>query len=178
MSKYSKRLVNKICNLIKSDSYTIAELCVKVGISERSFYDWKSLNAEFADAIKKAEDERLEFFAAEAKKSLLKKLQGYMVQETKTISVAVKKDETGKSVVKELTVYEKHIQPDTTAIIFTLTNADSENWKNKFNNEITGKNGKDLRTVIILPSNNREKLQSEIDRIDKILETKKQSENE
>lgn len=178
MAKYSRKLVNKICNLIKSDSYTIAELCVKVGISERSFYDWKSLNADFAEAIKEAEDERLEFFAVEAKKSLIKKIQGYTVQEKKTVSVEGKKDGNSFSLVKELTVFEKHIQPDTTAIIFTLTNADSLNWKNKFNNEITGKNGKDMQTVIILPSNNREQIQSEIDRIDKILKTKNQNENE
>jgi transposase-like protein len=171
MSKFSKSLIKKICNLIKSDSYTIAELCAKVGISERSFYDWKAQNADFADALKEAEDERLNFYAVEAKKSLLKKLQGYMVQETKTVSVKGKKDENGKSVplVKELTVIEKHIQPDTTAIIFTLTNTDNENWKNRLNNELTGSIKVDSRI------RTKEELKAEIERIDKILETKKQS---
>lgn len=150
MAKYSKRITNKICSLIKEDSYTVAEICLKAGISERSYYDWKNKYAEFADAIKKAEDDFNSLLVVEAKKSLMKLVQGFMVQEKKTVTVdsGRKDEETGKPIVKvkEHTVAEKHYQPNPTAIIFTLTNRDPENWKNRQNTELTGKDGKDLIT--------------------------------
>lgn len=147
MAKYSKKIVDKICNLIKSDSYTIAEVCRLVGIAESTFFDWQANKVEFSECIKKAQDDRMQFFVAEAKKSLLKKVQGYTVDETKTVYVDSGKTQPGEKPqpkVKEQTIVKKHIQPDTAAIIFTLTNGDPDNWKNKQSNEVTGKDGKDL----------------------------------
>ena len=44
-------------------------------------------------------------------------------------------DENGKEKqkpkIKEKTIVKKHIQPDTAAIIFTLTNGNPERWKNR-----------------------------------------------
>lgn len=147
MAKYSKKIVDKICNLLKSDSYTIAEVCRLVGIAESTFFDWQANKVEFSECIKKAQDERMQFFVAEAKKSLLKKVQGYTVDETKTVYIDSGKTKPGEKPqpkVKEQTIIKKHIQPDTAAIIFTLTNGDPGNWKNKQSNEVTGKDGKDL----------------------------------
>lgn len=141
MAKYRKELINRICSLIKEDSYTIAEICLKVGISERSYYEWQSKYAEFADAIKKAGDDFNSLLIVEAKKSLMKKVRGYTVQEKRTVTAdSGKKNEEGKAIVrvKEHTVIDKHIQPDTAAIIFTLVNRDPDNWKNKMDNNITG----------------------------------------
>ena len=102
---------------------------------------------DFADAIEQAKDERMQFFVQEAKKSLLKKIQGYDVTETKVVTIPSKvKDEKGnpKPIIKEQTTTKKHIQADTAAIIFTLTNGDPEHWRNRQTTEVTGKDGKDL----------------------------------
>jgi len=32
--KYNKKIVEKICELIRSDSYTVLEICKQVGISK------------------------------------------------------------------------------------------------------------------------------------------------
>lgn len=136
MAKYGKAIVKKITDLIKSDSYTIAEICQMVGITESTYHDWKAKKPEFSESIKKAQESRMQFFVAEAKKSLIKKIQGYTVQEKKVVTVpSGKPDENGKQVpkIKEHTVIDKHYQPDTAAIIFTLTNGDPENWKNRQN---------------------------------------------
>lgn len=141
MAKYTKDLLERICSLVKEDSYTIAEICVNVGISERSFYDWQKKYAEFAEAIKRARDEFNNLLIAEAKKSLIKKIRGYTVQETKVVNVDSRKtDEQGNPIYreKEKTVIDKHFQPDTAAIIFTLCNRDPDNWKNKQDTNITG----------------------------------------
>lgn len=157
MAKYSKKIIDKICSLIKKDSYTVAEICSMSGISESTYFEWKAKKPEFSEAIKKAEDEFYSFMIVEARKSLVKKIQGYTVQEKKTVTVdsGKKNEETGKPVVKvkEHTVVEKHIQPDTAAIIFTLSNRDPENWKNR---QIVDSNITSDAAVVILPSNGRD----------------------
>jgi transposase-like protein len=147
MAKYSKKIVKRVIELMKSDTYTIAEICAIVGIAPRTFYDWQNEYEEFAQAIQDAKDERMQFFVSEAKKSLLKKIQGYTVQEKHTTMVDSKeKDANGKPKpkIKEQKIVDKHFQPDTAAIIFTLTNGDPDNWKNKHSAEVSGKDGKDL----------------------------------
>lgn len=147
MAKYSKKIVKRVIELMKSDTYTIAEICAIVGIAPRTFYDWQNEYEEFAQAVQEAKDERMQFFVSEAKKSLLKKIQGYTVQEKHTTMVDSKeKDANGKPKpkIKEQKIVDKHFQPDTAAIIFTLTNGDPESWKNKQSTEVTGKDGKDL----------------------------------
>lgn len=162
MAKYSKNIVDKICSLIREDSYTIAEICQQVGISEAIYFRWKNDKVEFFESIKKAEDARLQLFVTEAKKSLLKKIQGYDVEETRTVYLKPAKDDTTdekeakkKLKVKEQTVIKKHIQADTAAIIFTLTNGDPDNWKNRQNSDI---NAKIDAAVIAKPMSRKEAL--------------------
>ena len=141
MKKFSKKIAEHILAMIRADTHTISEVCKCVGISRQTFYNWQNENLEFAEAIEQANEERMQFFAVEAKKSLLKMVQGYEVTETR---VAVVPDENGKPKVKEQTTTKKHVQPDTKAIIFTLTNGDPARWRNKKSTEITGNRGKDL----------------------------------
>ena len=128
MAKCRKKIVDRICSLISKDSYTIAELCSMVGISERCFYDWQSNNAEFAESIARAGDRFNETMIKEAKFSLRKRVMGYEFDEKRTTYV---NDKRGNPIIKEQVNIRKHIQPDMSAIQFVLTNRDSENWKNK-----------------------------------------------
>jgi len=140
MAKYNKKVVDQICRLIASDSYIITEICRLSGISEETFYTWKKEKVEFSEAIQAAENKRRQFFVVEAKKSLLKKIQGYTVKEKKvtTYYPELKVGETRRRrIIKDQTLTDKFIQPDTSAIIFALTNCDPDNWKNKQNSDIT-----------------------------------------
>ena len=131
-TKYTPELVKRSCGLVEKDTYTVSELCESVGISETTFYDWKVKFSEFSDAIKKAEERRLDNFVVEAKRSLLKKIQGYEVKETQIVSIpGVDEKGNPNHIIKEKKTIKKHIQPDTTAIIFALTNLDPEHWKNR-----------------------------------------------
>jgi hypothetical protein len=129
MAKYNKETVKRISDLVSSDSYIVSEICRLAGISERTFYEWKSKNAVFADVLKKASDKFDELCITEAKKSLLKIAKGYDITETKTIYT----DMGGQPAIKEQTETTKHIQPLLGANIFILTNKDPENWKNRQN---------------------------------------------
>lgn len=147
MAKYSKKMVDNICYLLKSDSYTIAEVCRMVGVAERTFYEWQSKNAEFADAIKTAKDDFAKTILCECEKSLVKLIKGYDYEERKTVMVD---DNKGKPKIKEQTVTKKHIAPSLGAIIHYQTNKDPETWKNKQSMEVTGKDGKDLVPARVL----------------------------
>lgn len=145
--KYNAKIAEKICSLIATDTYTVAEICRMAKISVSTYFDWLNRFPEFSECIKKAEAERMAFFVVEAKKSLLRKIQGYTVQEKHITTVGSGKyDVNGKEIprIKEQKVVDKHFQPDTAAIIFTLCNGEPETWKNRQNNEVTGKDGKDL----------------------------------
>lgn len=168
MAKFSKKTVEKIVGLVKSDTYTIAEICRQVGITPKTYHAWINDYPDFADALERARDERLQMMVIEAKKSLMKKIQGYEVTEAKVITVpGNKKDEKGnpKPIIKEQTTTKKHIQPDTAAIIFTLTNGDPEHWRNRQSTEVTGKDGKDL-----FANKTDEELDKEIEELKRKLE--------
>ena len=147
MAKYGKKIVEKIAGLISSDTYTVIEVCRQCGITKSTYYDWLNDYPEFAQAVEQAREERMQYFVSEAKKSLLKKIQGYTVDETKVVTVpSSDKDENGrpKPKIKEQTTTKKHIQPDTAAVIFTLTNGEPDKWRNRQTTEVTGKDGADL----------------------------------
>ena len=51
MAKYSKKMVEKIVGLIKSDTYTIAEICRQVGINTKTYHEWINTHEDFAQAV-------------------------------------------------------------------------------------------------------------------------------
>lgn len=144
MAKYNKKIVEDICALIRADSYTVAEICEKVGIAKDTYYNWLKTKSDFSDAIKKAEDEFKEDMLAECNRSLVKLIKGYTVQEKRTVTADTgKKDENGKPIVKvkEHVVTDKHYPPSLGAIIHFQTNRDPDNWKNRQENKISGEVG-------------------------------------
>lgn len=147
MAKYNKDLVEEICKLIITDSYTYEEICSMVKIRQSTFYKWKAEKVEFSDAIKAAQKERDEIFVVAARKSLRKLVEGYSVDEIKVVTVdSGKTDANGNPIpkIKEQTKTNKHYKPDTAAVIFTLANLDSDNFKNKQQSELVGKDGERL----------------------------------
>lgn len=141
MAKYSKKIVDKICKLISSDSYTIAEICQQVGINQDTYFTWKKEKPEFSEAVEKAKDSFNADTLVECEKSLSKLIRGYDYEEKKVIYIENKE---GKPKIKEQTIIKKHVAPSLGAIIHFQTNKDPENWKNRQTSELTGKGGKDL----------------------------------
>lgn len=139
--KYNPKVLKKIVDLYKSDTYTVAEACAKVGISDRSYYYWQSTFVEFAEAIEKAKEEFTDQMLVECSKSLVKLIKGYDYEEKKTLTVAGK---DGKPAIKEQNITKKHMAPSLGAIIHFQTNRDPAEWKNRQSAELTGKDGKDL----------------------------------
>ena len=141
MAKYSKKIAQKIFSLIEKDSFTIAEICARVGISDRTFRYWQNENSEFADGIARARDTFTETKLVECEKSLDKLINGYEYDEVKTVVID---DGKGQPKIKERTTIRKMVIPSLPAIIHFQTNRDPENWRNRQTTELTGNGGKDL----------------------------------
>jgi hypothetical protein len=144
MAKYNKQLVKRITNLIKSDYYTVNEICSLSGISESTFHQWKVDKPEFSESIKRAREIRDEKMVIAARRSLFKLIEGYYVENYKTVyENSGKLDLNGEPLrkAKEWTVFKKYYQPSFPAILFVLCNLEKETWKNPFRIEVTGKDG-------------------------------------
>lgn len=145
MSKYSKKIVKRITDLISKDSYTIAEICSYSGIHHDTYYEWLKNKPEFAESVTRARERFDEIIVKEAKESLRKLVNGYEVEEKKVVYVDSKDREgSSKPKIKEQVTIKKHIQPNPHSVQFVLTNKTAGEYKNYQTNELTGKDGKDL----------------------------------
>lgn len=132
MAKYNKEIVQRICNFIR-DGDTQKVAAEKAGIREGTFYEWMNTKDEFSEEVKKAHEEFHETIVAKLEATLYRKAQGYEVTETDTEYVNGK---DGKPIIKSQKKKIKHIQPDTGALIFALTNLAPDKWKNKQKQEV------------------------------------------
>src|SRR5690606_3953966 len=137
--KYNKKLVNRICELLASGKYSIEDTCTMVGISKGIFYIWKDKKPEFAEAIEQAETKRLDQYKEMAISGLAKLLD---IHEYEEVSTEYENDKKGNPIIKSQKRVKKKIMPNPTAVIFTLTNRDNENWKNRQNTDVTSKGDK------------------------------------
>ena len=108
-------------------------------VSHTTFYEHINHDTEFAERVKRAEQEYQEYYdtqlVTDCKRSLLELAQGYEWDETSTETST---DANGKKIVKTKTVHKK-AAPNVTAIIFALCNRAPEEWSNKHIQELTGK---------------------------------------
>jgi hypothetical protein len=133
MSKYNSKIVDTICSYIRSgDSQKLA--CKKAGIGDSTFHEWIHKKKGFSDKIQKAKDEFQETITGKLEATLWKRAMGYEVTETDTEYVS---DANGNPKIKSQKTKTKHIQPDTGALIFALTNVAPDKWVNKQKVETT-----------------------------------------
>lgn len=130
--KYSKEIAKKFVELYATGNHSISQICAAVGIHVDTYYDWRQKKSEFSEALKSAEIRRLDAIKDLAKTGLALLLTGHEWEETKTEFVE-SKDKTGKSVpkIKSQTKIKKFVMPNPTMVIFTLTNQDPDNWKQR-----------------------------------------------
>lgn len=171
-SKYSESLKNRIVELIKQDTFTNEEIYRQCGITSTTFYKWKRTIPSFRQEIQQAHEELMQSLSVQARHSLRKKVNGYEIDEKQIVTVP---GEDGRPKIKEQRIKHIHIPPDTAAIIFALTNADPEHWKNRQNSEITGRNGKGIFSDMSLFSDlNIEDLKKKAEELRKKIDTQNQ----
>lgn len=115
--------------------FTDNELAAFFKIDRATIYRWKSKYPEFCDAIKiggESADERVE-------RSLFERANGYRHKATKIMQYQ------GEIVKQD---YEEVYPPDVAAMIFWLKNRRKDRWRDKTEQELTGKDGKELVPVL------------------------------
>lgn len=138
VGKDNSIIKERIIEMVEADSYTLVEICNAVGISNFTYYEWLKEDTVFSNDVKKASQRARMNFCTIAKNSLRRLIEGY---EATDITVSEKLDRQGNKITvtsKTTKIYK----PDTAAVIFTLTNVDPDNWKNRQNvsGEITNTN--------------------------------------
>lgn len=104
------------------------DIAAKIGVARQTWFSWKNDFPSFSDAIKRGFSRRCQV----AESSLNKLIKGYDYEETRT-ELTIKDDQVVGS--KQITI-TKHVPPNLGAVIFFLTNANPEKWKNfRFNGE-------------------------------------------
>ena len=131
--------VEIMCKAIAAGkSYKDAFTAARVG--KTAFYSHLANDADFADRVKKAESEYQDWYdsqlVVECKRSLIELVRGYEWDETTTETIPGK---DGKGVITKTKVVHKRAAPNPTAIIFALCNRDPDNWKNRVENNLSGK---------------------------------------
>lgn len=134
-----RELANVICELYESDNVTIESCCSENGISVRTFRNWVDQDSEIAARFKNAKQkhskngkERIKEKAVDALERLV---VGYWVEETETVELYGK---TGDLAGRQIKTKKRYVGPNPTAVIFTLKNADPENWNENIQVEMTG----------------------------------------
>ena len=131
--------VEIMCKAIANGkSYKDAMLAARVG--HDTFYRHLRDDSDFSEKVKRAEKEYQDWYdsrlVVECKRSLIELVCGYEWDETTTETIPGK---DGKEMITKTKVVHKKAAPNATALIFALCNRDPENWKNRINNELSGK---------------------------------------
>lgn len=130
------------------EGYTNNEAMRFAGVSHDAFYKWMRTKAEFADLVKKARENFMEKRQGELEQSLMARAMGTTKVEEITSEYMAGAD--GKPVLVKQVRKEKTVPPDTAALIFALTNAAPDKWRNRQNNEVTGKDGERLLAPLVV----------------------------
>lgn len=113
------------------DGLTDKQIAIdKIGISERTFTEWKTKYSAISSVLKKGK----EVIDRQVENALLKRALGYQYNEVKKEEYYNQEGE----LVEKKTVITKEVIPDTTAQIFWLKNRKPNDWRDKQNIEHSG----------------------------------------
>ena len=98
-----------------------------IGITTTTLYDWKKKYPQFAKAIKRGK----EVVDIMVENALLKSAMGYSYDEVTQIGMEDR--ETGEKILVPVKVVTKHVQPNSTSLIFWLKNRNPEAWRDTKN---------------------------------------------
>lgn len=126
----------------------------EIDISERAWYEYLKRDMQFMQDVKEAERYwREHTLKKAAQNSLMELVTGKMVEESEVIKEYVNDgtDKAAKLVVKSIKVKKKWIAPNTAAVIFALSNVDSDNFKNRqqTNSNVTGNLNANFKISVI-----------------------------
>lgn len=165
--QYTPDRVRKICDAIESGE-TNKHAAELAGITEKTFYEWCNSKSEFSELVKKAQSAYREWLnkdiLADAERSLKVLINGTEYEEIKT-EYEQNPNNPDAPRIKKQSRTTKKILPNPTAVIFALCNRDPEHWKNRVEQEVTGKIETETKQTLSLANVSDELLGKVIDAI-------------
>ena len=133
-------IARRICEKYALGTYTLLSCCESEGISDTTLYKWCGEISEISDSFKEAQvaadNQYKKELKEKAKTALTKLIEGYESAESFQEGTP---DKNGKITTTKVTTKKRFIGPNPTAVIFALTNVDSENFKHKNETALSGK---------------------------------------
>ena len=130
----------RICEKYALGTYTLDSCCDNEDITDATFYTWTKEIEEIRDAFKNAQTASENRYKKElkekAKTALTKLIEGFESVESFQEGTP---DKNGKITTTKVTTKKRFIGPNPIAVIFALTNVDSEYFKHKNETAVTGK---------------------------------------
>lgn len=133
--RYCKEVVDTILeSLVEGCSFK--EAASRVGMPVSTLRNWRKERPDFEVLVKEALYECAQNKVPRLQHALFQKATGYEVSEEKTTYISeTYMDDDGqikeRERVKKREVVKKQIPPDTSALVFALTNLNPERWKQK-----------------------------------------------
>ena len=137
-SRYNPELHPDTARSLARKGKTNQQIAEALGVNLDTVQTWINTYPEFSEALKEGKAPA----DAKVERCLFQRAIGYKITEKKVIQLP------DGTVRKEVT--EKEIAPDTTAQIFWLKNRLPGEWRDKVQQEITGKDGAPIKTETTL----------------------------
>lgn len=128
------------------DDYSIKDITEKMGITQKTFIEWRKQYKEIDEALRAGKEET----DYRVENALLKSAVGYKVTETKTIISPPDKDGNRKFKIEKI---EKEIPPNPTSALAWLNNRKPDLWKRNRDNFINDKSDSNITVNIIRHDN-------------------------
>lgn len=126
MGKYETLVEPRLAEITKwTEDLTEEQICARLKICRKSFYQYKKDHPELREAIEKGKKSLID----ELKNTLKKKAKGFKYEETKIVKIHNPDDESDQEWIEKIEVYQKYAQPDTGAAHLLLKNLDPT-WRN------------------------------------------------
>lgn len=134
-SKYKPECENQAL-ILAEKGFTDADMAEVFGVTEQTLNNWKKKFPQFFESLKKGK----KIADQKVVQSLYQRALGYSHPDVHISSY--EGDITVTNIIK-------HYPPDTAACFIWLKNRDPENWKDKHEHELTGKDGKPIPVQIV-----------------------------
>lgn len=129
-SDYTTEIGKSISDMYAEGESTITEIMHAHGLSEQTFYNWRSDNLEFFELIKTAKQIRKGRNYEMALNGKKKLLEGYEIIEQTTHTEPFTDDEGRKqNRVKAVTINKRHQPPSNAMVIFELVNSSDGEYR-------------------------------------------------
>ena len=144
-TKYDPDRHPEYARALAIEGLTNEEIAKQIGINKTTLHEWVKKHPDFSNSIKEGKAES----DAKVEMSLYKRALGYTYTERKVIDLS-----DGGTRIETVV---KEVVPDVGAQCMWLKNRRPDKWRDRIQQEITGKDGGPVEQVVIyIPDNGRD----------------------